>query len=1294
MSSRDKRVTIIKRKTSSIALEKLDSRILLSVNIDWHQLEHDMVDDFFKEGYGHPDPFFSDPSTWDGSFEVPTIDLDKPISDDNPVGHGGCSVCLGCGRCMSSQSQSDDQQANPVNIDPVDLDDVFAQSAEAYGQYVLYLDFDGAQVASRPGDFWLGANSITVDPFSLDAFGWGGQEAMAIDYITEFVREDYTPYNIEVTNLQPAGGQYTTIYVGGSNDWFRPDSGIIGVATYDVGNRDASNYGFAFTEELGIYKTYSSSILDFSEYIANLVTHEAAHTFGANHVSDITATMNPYLPLSPQRQMFGRGNIPNSSAVQDTQEVLGETIGYAHSQDDYGDTLSTASPINLSDTVSGVLERRDDSDAFTFIADASGSMTVDLDTGLFANLDAQLSILRNSDAQAIAYSNNYQGSEDPFLSFDVTAGQDYTLLVSSYGGNSLGSYSIAFTVPQEPPRLAVTDSVGDPGDHAIDFGSLMIGREARETFTLSNTGSSDLVISSITGNGLFTLETPDGAAIPNDEITIQPGDSTAFTVVFTPEITGTFTGAVEITSNDAANEMMTLLLSGYGAQPQPDISVSGIDGDQIESNLILPDIQRGQTGSGTLIVQNNGTASLAISDIQFAAGNDFFQLAETDYDTELAAGQTLTIPFTYTAAQRGFINTAIIISSNDPDQPQLHYDLQARVTGGVLAVADSSGTTNDLAIDFGDVYLGEETVHTVTLTNDGDAYLTIQGVVISGPFDSSLHLDGALQDDDIVLSVGESLEFTLSYEPSGMEDATGTLTILTDNIEDNTAGVNIEGRGHGDALEITESDGVPDHIIDAGEFRLARDIDIKTVHLTNHGNQEMTIALSLADGTVFQIDGPETITLAAGESTTVSLVLSSFLARSVDDMLTLTADDYNQTAETYTITAAPYALVGGRDTYTFIDQSGDLVTIMLKGDAQAKVTLGGYGKPDIESIEVLGSHFGQTRPGIIVINVERDGSTDVGSISGDVDLKLLFAPQVNLVGAGLDWDGVISSLRLNAIENDAVVQYRSDSRSILWVDEIADNAAVTIDGTLRMARIGSLLDGADLIAVKANKVILNEMEGNLTVNDGNLDQLVVLQNDLAGTVQVEGSIKFIKLGRGDMTGQINVTDDLERLILPRHELNGTVNAGRRIGMINAGNIHQAAISAVNAIDNIITRGDMTGTDILIGFSREPLNDESAPAVGPINAMLGNLNIKGVYAGSTVAVGVAPEASSGFLAGQARSASGSIGSVNINHLITQNADLPFGLIAKDSISKVKIERQHVDAEAGFNLDDFFLTTLSL
>ena len=225
---------------------------------------------------------------------------------------------------------------------------------------LLVLDFNGATVFSRPGDFYLGAASVDVPPFQLSMFGWGGRESEAINHIVEFLREDFAAYDLTVSTVAPAVGEYNIIYVGGSNDWYSGGNQTLGAATHDPNNNDPSNYGFVFTEELGSYASLSDGdLLKFSEYVANLIAHETGHNLGLAHVLSTLYVMNSYLPNAPRTQSFGADD------QVDNQDRLFNSLGHADGiADDFGDSAASAQPVPGNATLRGMLERRTDVDAF------------------------------------------------------------------------------------------------------------------------------------------------------------------------------------------------------------------------------------------------------------------------------------------------------------------------------------------------------------------------------------------------------------------------------------------------------------------------------------------------------------------------------------------------------------------------------------------------------------------------------------------------------------------------------------------------------------------------------------------------------------------------------------------------------------------------------------------------------------------------------------------------------------------------------------------------------------------
>jgi HYDIN/CFA65/VesB family protein/centrosomal CEP192-like protein len=1279
----------VKIRRARLQLESLNPRLLLSASANWFAQQNwvepeEDFGNFIKPGYGTPDAFYSDPTSWgpaqgygsDTDFAQPAIVSvnDNPTSE-HPVSCS-CPACMGLVDVSESQSRDDSNHDGEL-----DDDSDFPPAEAAGGGYVLYLDFDGERVYSRIGDFWLGGNYVDIPAYDLSAYGWGGREVESAQYIEEFVREDYAAYNISVTTTEPASGEYTTIYVGGNNDWFSPGSGIIGVATYDVGNHDPSNYGFAFPDELGIYYNYSGGELrNFSEYLANLITHEAGHTYGANHVSDTTAIMNPYLPLSPRRNMFGEGQIPGSASYQDTQSLFGSNIGYAHGEDDYGDNYTDAQSISPGSILTGLLERRDDTDAFTFTASASGAVNVDIDTTDYGNLDSYLKVYRTSDLALMAQNDDYSSELDSYCSFEAVDGVQYTVLVSSASSTSSGSYTLTLEQAQgDPvPELSITDSLGAADDLTMNFPSVMAGQEYQATFLLTNNGSADLVVSQLTASGSYDLSVTSLPGVGGDDITIAPGANLQITVTFDPDLAGYHAGAITITSNDDENNPAALQLTGQAYAPAPDITVP--------ATIDFGSFERGLTDSDVLIIANDGQEDLVVTNI--AVPEPFTIISGFDGNPiTITPGQDALITLEVTSNQRGILNGQVTIVSNDPYDSTVNVNLTAQVVGGVLTVHESAQITDDSQIHFGNVVIGDSEQYTITLENSGDADLDITGLITDTPFVLDTILDVGQSGDDITLAAGQSVTIAVTYIPTQMGADDAVVTITTDDIESSQAQIQLYANAIGAVLDIVESDGQNDGLLDPGIFQAGENLQFDAWLINNNGTAATTINLNLAEGANYQLISPGTILLQPGQSYTVQLEVQTQLARTVTDTLILTADDVGQTEQTLALTADGYALIAQGQPYRFIDHSGDRITVSINGDAQAAVTIGSELQPDIQSIEIL------TGSGLEKLNIKikGSGSTQLGQITGSADLKTISGKQVNLVGQGIDLDGSVKTLSLGTVLAGANIDFAADEPALIVLGHVIGDTEIQIDGSIKRFTAdsfqgGSLQsDGIDKMQIRGN------LDADVNALVSGLGNLTIREGDLIGNVTVNGTIDAVNIAKGDLLGSLSAQNNIGRVNANHGTISGAIQSGFGIDKISAENINDAEINCLTGIDKISVANNMLDSLVSVGFD-DPVGARKANvSASGVDAVLGSLRIKGTFAGTTIAVGVAPDLEGSFIHGTANTASGTIGKVNIQEVNTDNGDDPFGLIAQDQIEKLKINRQSMNPD--YQQDDFYINILN-
>tara|TARA_R110001583_G_scaffold35585_3_gene118231 strand:+ start:30730 stop:37086 length:6357 start_codon:yes stop_codon:yes gene_type:complete len=97
-----------------------------------------------------------------------------------------------------------------------------------------------------------------------------------------------------------------------------------------------------------------------------------------------------------------------------------------------------------------------------------------------------------------------------------------------------------------------------------DFGDIDMGSSNTRTFTIENTGGTDLTIGSsvtLATGTLFTVTTQPASTV------LATGTSTTFVITFSPLALGTFTDIVTITSDDSNEDPYTFSISGNSLTP-------------------------------------------------------------------------------------------------------------------------------------------------------------------------------------------------------------------------------------------------------------------------------------------------------------------------------------------------------------------------------------------------------------------------------------------------------------------------------------------------------------------------------------------------------------------------------------------------------------------------------------------------------------------------------------------------------------------------------------------------------
>ncbi|MGI8982542.1 MAG: choice-of-anchor D domain-containing protein [Pirellulaceae bacterium] len=494
------------------------------------------------------------------------------------LSHGGACSCPICsGQNLDSLFPADVAQtgttgsggtssASPISALP-------QLSSNSGARVKLYLDFNGNFEAA-----WGAYRNVTTRVFDRDgdATTFSDSEISTIREIWARVAEDYSPFNIDVTTIDPgaiSNGNAVRLAIGGNySDWFGQAAG--GVAYVGGFTNSASNVGYVFEDALGN---------GTARYVAEATSHEAGHLFGLLHQStwvngqlqdEYNSGNSNWAPIMgvgyyANRTTWHNGNTNQGAGVfQDDVSILANgTNNFGLRADDFSNSFTTPSNLSVSGTsvnFGGLIGSRSDVDVFRFTT-GGGNVNFQMNVAQFGNnLDGAIEI-RNSAGTVVSVSDPGD-SFGASLSTSLSAGS-YFLIVRGSGtfGNSaygnLGQYTVTGTLPTAAPAAEVSVLVGttDIADGGtIDFGSTTAGASVNRIITVRNVGTADLSVSSITSS------IPAGFTLVSNlsTTTLQAGQSITFTLRMNAAAVGSFGGNISFANSDANEGTYDLHLQG------------------------------------------------------------------------------------------------------------------------------------------------------------------------------------------------------------------------------------------------------------------------------------------------------------------------------------------------------------------------------------------------------------------------------------------------------------------------------------------------------------------------------------------------------------------------------------------------------------------------------------------------------------------------------------------------------------------------------------------------------------
>jgi hypothetical protein len=480
------------------------------------------------------------------------------------------------------------------------------------------------------------------------------------------------------------------------------------------------------------------------------------------------------------------------------------------------------------------------------------------------------------------------------------------------------------TTPAPGTNITDGDTTPITGDGTA-FGNVNVGGNGLTTIDITNTGTAQLVIDSITSSSnQFVISTPPTAVGVNQTQT--------FTILFSPTSFGVKNGTITIQNNDSNEDPFTFSVTGTGTAANIQVlGGSGLDvlipaGDTTPSLTDLTDFGTRAVGnplSRTFRISNTGNEALLVS----SSSVDSPAFAVTGIGgiaAPIAPGNVDNFTITLDAVSAGTKTGVVTITSNAPNAPVYTFTVTAVVTGdpeivvrGRPATTPAPGTsitdgdTTPAAGDgtaFGSVNVGGNGLMTVDIENTGTAQLVIDSITSNS---TQFVVSGA----PTVVGVNQTQTFTVFFTPTSFGLKNGTITIQNNDPNEDPFTFDVSGTGlapdikvqGGGALdvEIVSGDTTPSTLdnTDFGTVNASSGSNTVPFRIRNSGNDTLIVSLVSEDGAAFSLSGAPGVTnpLPAGSTDDFNITFAPTSAGVKEATVTIASNDPDEAIYTFKI---------------------------------------------------------------------------------------------------------------------------------------------------------------------------------------------------------------------------------------------------------------------------------------------------------------------------------------------------------------------------------------------------------
>ncbi|MBI5375978.1 MAG: choice-of-anchor D domain-containing protein [Candidatus Schekmanbacteria bacterium] len=468
-------------------------------------------------------------------------------------------------------------------------------------------------------------------------------------------------------------------------------------------------------------------------------------------------------------------------------------------------------------------------------------------------------------------------------SASVNISVDFT---PSSTGAKVGTFQIASSDPSKATVSVNLSGTGDPVPQpdinvlpvSLGFGTEVVGATKTLTTTINNIGNASLTVTglSITGSSDFKLN----SSAPAVSFTVAANASVDVAVDFIPSSTGAKVATLQIASSDPDEATVSVNLSGTGSPVlQPDINVLPV-------SLGFGTEVVGATKTLTTTINNIGNTDLTVTGLSISGSSDFkLNSSAPVVSFTVAANASVDVAVDFIPSSTGAKVATLQIASSDPDEATVSVNLSG--TGSSMTQPDIN--VLPVSLGFGTEVIGATKTLTATISNVGNADLTVTGLSISGS--SDFKLNSSAPAVSFTVAANNSVEIAVDYTPSSAAASSATLQIASSDPDEATVSVNLSGTGS----SVAQPDiNVLPAALDFGT-EVVGTTKTLTAAISNIGNADLTVTgLSISGSSDFSLNSSTpsvSFTVAANNSVEIAVDFTPSSAAASSATLQIASSD-------------------------------------------------------------------------------------------------------------------------------------------------------------------------------------------------------------------------------------------------------------------------------------------------------------------------------------------------------------------------------------------------------------------